>query len=97
MHTHAIVVSIMRRLTRLFDKSPQFRETFTKDVVQPLAHVAFGASLRTVVYTVTSVAVLCVALLIVLTVVSCLTYVQVSRCFIALSASSSLGLGYAPS
>lgn len=62
--SHTLVGSLLRQLSTTF-RSPTFRESFAAEVVQPLAHSAFGVSLRHAAYLAISL-VACVVLLLLL-------------------------------
>lgn len=89
MHTRTMLVSILERLTKLFNKSPRFRETFSKDVMQPIiAHSAFGASLRTIGYWAAALFVTIFLMNTMMCVLVCMLCVQVSRIITLLSVNS---------
>lgn len=84
-------VSLMNILFKEVGKafqSPSLREAFSSDVVQPLAHSAFGRSVRAMLYAGVTLVLLLVLMVMVLCVLMCLTYAKVCSVLTSLSADS---------
>lgn len=74
----SLVSAMLRELSAAF-RAPAFRETFASEVVQPLAHSAFGVPLRHVAYAAVSAAASIALLLLALCVLVGLTFARLAE------------------